>query len=105
MPGSRPGNEAGRATSGNTSGTINAGQSATLTFPGAADASSVDTTAGFVYSYDCTNDGSFELSGSTSATFNCNYPAAGAFTAAGRITDKDGGASNYTASVEVSTLP
>ena len=89
----------------NTSGNINAGQNATLTFSGMSDASAVDAGAGFTYSYDCTNDGSFELTGSTSVTFNCPYPSSGTFTARGRIADKDGGFTDYTAGITVAALP
>ena len=94
-------NVAPTATFSNASGTINVEQNATLTFSSPADASTVDGAAGFNYSYDCTNDGSFELSGSSSASFNCPYPTAGTITARGRIADKDGGSTDYTVDITV----
>ncbi|MBA3873418.1 MAG: hypothetical protein H0X30_30160 [Anaerolineae bacterium] len=89
------------ATFANTSGTITAGQAATLLFSAQADVSTVDTTSGFLYSYDCTNSGTFLLTDSSSPTFNCPYPNAGTFTARARIADKDGGSTIYTVQVVV----
>ncbi len=61
-------------------------------------------TAGFTYSYDCTNDGNFEISdGAGTASYTCPYPASGTFTATGRIKDKDGGSTDYTVQVVVQT--
>src|SRR5262249_50939343 len=85
----------------NTTGSIVAGQSATLAFSGYADVSTLDTAAGYTYSYDCTNHGTIELSGSPSTSFNFAYLTAGTFTALGRIDDKDGGFTDYTAQVNV----
>lgn len=79
------------------------GESATLSFSNQYDSSSVDTTSGFTYSYDCTNDGVFEVSNSTSASYSCSYPTNGMFAARGRIEDKDGGFSDYFISVIVQT--
>jgi PKD repeat protein len=89
------------ATFTNTSGIIYAGQSATLSFSAEVDTSAADTLAGFLYSYDCTNDGGFELVSSASSTFNCTYTSAGDYTARGRIADKDGGSSDYTVVISV----
>jgi hypothetical protein len=60
-----------------------------------------DTAAGFTYSYDCTNDGTFEATDVPDTTFDCSYPDNGVFTVLGRIKDKDGGSSDYTSSVTV----
>jgi probable HAF family extracellular repeat protein len=79
------------------------GQSATLAFSSPFDPGAADTTAGFQYSYDCTNDGAFELANSSLTSFACAYPAAGVFTARGRIADKDGGFTDYFVAVAVQT--
>jgi len=81
--------------------TLIAGQSATLAFSNQFDPDAADMAAGFLYSYDCTNDGAFELAGASSASYACPYPAAGDFTARGRIEDKDGGFTDYTVGITV----
>jgi hypothetical protein len=83
--------------------TLVVGQSAVLAFSNPFDPGAADTVAGFRYSYDCTNDDTFELQNSSSVSFVCLYPAAGIFTARGRITDKDGGVTEYTAVITVLT--
>ena len=85
----------------NTSGTITAPGSATLSFSGQTDPSQADTNAGFLYSYDCTTAGTFIVSQSTSASFNCLYDTPGVYTARGRIEDKDGGFTDLFADVIV----
>ena len=87
----------------NTSGTLIAGQSATLAFSNPFDPSTADTAADFGYSYDCTNDGTFELAASSLTSYACSYPIADAFTARGRIEDKDGDSTDYTVDVTVLT--
>ena len=77
--------------------------SATLAFSNANDPSTDDVAAGFLYSYDCDGDLTFEVTGVASESFDCVYTAAGAFTAGGRIEDKDGGFTDYTAVVEILT--
>jgi hypothetical protein len=84
-------------------GTVYQGQAATLAFSDPFDPGAADTTAGFRFSYDCTGDGVFEVAGAAAMTYVCAYPAAGVFTARGRIEDKDGGYSDYTAAVTVLT--
>lgn len=79
----------------NSSGEINEGATATLAFSNPYDPSTVDTVAGFLYSYDCTNDGIFEISNASDTTFACTYLDNGFYTAGGRIQDKDGGYRNY----------
>jgi len=83
--------------------TIIRGQSATLSFSNQYDPSSVDTQAGFIYSYDCTNDGTFELTDSSSTSFVCSYPNSGVYTVNGRIKDKDGGYTDYSVALTVQT--
>lgn len=87
----------------NITGTIIEGQSATLLFSNQVDPGIADTAVGFSYSYDCTNDGPFEQGGSSAISFACNYPDSGVFAARGRIEDKDGGFTDYTAVITVRT--
>ncbi len=75
---------------------IEASESAMLSFSNPSDPSPVDTAAGFLYSYDCTSDGLFEVADSLSPQYPCLYPLAGNYTATGRIADKDGGYTDYT---------
>jgi PKD repeat protein len=76
------------------------GSLVTVSFGGQDDPSAADTAAGFTYSYDFDGDGVFEVVGrSASAThaFNDN----GVYVVRGRVTDKDGGYTDYTTDVEV----
>ena len=84
---------------------IEEGQSATLEFSDPFDPSAADTSAGFLYSYDCTSDGSFELSESVEASYPCVYTTTSTFTATGRIEDKDGGYTDYAAAILVEPHP
>jgi uncharacterized delta-60 repeat protein len=84
--------------------TIDPGAAASVSFTAPADVSSADTTAGLTYSYDFDNDGTFEVIGVTSSAADVpsSYLATtGTHTIRGRITDKDGGATDYTADVTV----
>ncbi|MCK6560016.1 T9SS type A sorting domain-containing protein [bacterium] len=94
-------NVAPTATFTGTPGTIIVGQSATLAFSNPLDPSAADVAAGFTYSYDCTNDGTFEVSDVTANSYACAYPASGTFAAKGRIKDKDGDFTDYTAEIVV----
>ena len=96
-------NVAPTASFANTSGTPIASQSAVLAFSDPFDPSAADVAAGFLHSYDCTNDGVFELADASDSSYACSYPAAGTFTARGRIVDKDGGLTEYTVLVTVLT--
>lgn len=80
---------------------VQAGQPARFVFSDPVDPSPIDTAAGFLYSYDCTNDGTFELVDSGSPFHDCIYPAVGSITGRGRIKDKDGDFTDYTTVVEV----
>jgi 6-phosphogluconolactonase (cycloisomerase 2 family) len=81
------------------SGSVNEGSPATVNFTKQSDVSPVDRAAGFSYSYDFNNDGVFEISNSSSAT--AAVPTAllddgpATLHIHGRITDKDGGYSDY----------
>ena len=59
-----------------------------------------DTAAGFEYAFDC-GDGSGLSAYSATATVTCPTSESGTRTVEGRIRDKDGGTSTYTATVEV----
>lgn len=81
-------------------GSVNEQQVFTLALGAALDASSVDAAAGFAYAFDCgTGYGPF----STTATIVCTAPAAGAgsqsVNAGGQVRDKDGGVSEYLATI------
>lgn len=78
-----------------------AGECSTLGFTDAFDPGTTDTAAGFLHSFDCTGDGTFERSDDAAAAIQCGYPVAGSFAAVGRIADKDGGASEYSLVLEV----
>lgn len=94
-------NSAPTATFSNTSGDVLPGQAATIAFNNQNDPSSADFAAGFKYSFDCTDDGSFEVTDSTTASYGCTYSSGGSFTAKGRIKDKDNGFRDYTTTVNV----
>jgi hypothetical protein len=97
-------NVAPTATFANTSGTVNEGESVTLAFSNQSDPSAADIAAGFFYSYDCTDDGTFELSDDPASSFACGYPDNGIFTARGHIKDKDGGFTDYTVEVTLNNV-
>ena len=84
-------------------GTILQGGSSTLSFSNQYDPSNTDALAGFTYSYDCTNDGIFELVDGLSTSFVCFYPNSGIYTSTGRIKDKDDGYTDYSATIIVQT--
>ena len=88
-------------------GPVDEGSPATITFSGASDPSSADTSAGFRYTFDC--DGTNDLAASyaaadapdnTTCTFNDN----GSFTVFGRIFDKDDGYTQYSTVVTVDNV-
>jgi uncharacterized delta-60 repeat protein len=79
--------------------TITAGQSAHITFTNPTDPSSVDTTAGFHYSFATSQAAlatTYAAAGASSST-DIAFDTAGTFTVYGRIFDKDGGYTDYTA--------
>ena len=80
------------------------GQPATVAFTNPVDPSPADVAAGFTYSYDFNDDGTFDLLNVAAAT--ATVPAAdltttGPHTVRGEIRDKDGGTTDYTATVQV----
>lgn len=81
----------------------------TVNFSGQYDPSTVDTNAGFTYSYDFNNDGDFadpgDIANSASPSASFTYSTTGTRTVRGRISDKDGGFTDYTANVTVNAPP
>jgi len=86
-------------------GPVSEHSTATVSFSNQADVSTADLAAGFTYSYDFDNDGTFEVIGTTEAT--AAVPASllddgpGARTVRGRILDKDGAFTDYLTSIEI----
>src|SRR5262249_52736966 len=87
---------------------VNEGSTATVSFSGQSDPSGADTGAGLRYSYDFSNDGTLEITNSTSASGKVPGPylddGPGKRTVHGRINDKDGGFTNYTVSITVNNV-
>jgi hypothetical protein len=84
------------------------GTNVTFQFTNQSDPSVQDTAAGFRYSYDFNNNGSFtdpgDILNSPSPTATKLFPNFGTFTVHGRITDKDGGSTDYFTTVTVTRL-
>jgi hypothetical protein len=88
-------------------GPVDEGSLATVSFANAFDPSAADTAAGFTYSYDFNNDGVFDLvTTAPTATLPASLTADGpaTLTVVGRITDKDGGSTDYTTTVVVQNV-
>ena len=79
-------------------GTVDQGARLTVSLDGGADASAADLAAGLTYSFDFDGDGVFEISGSSPSASHV-YDVPGTYTVNGRVSDKDGGASDYQTSV------
>ncbi|HOG45479.1 MAG TPA: PKD domain-containing protein [Anaerolineae bacterium] len=100
-------NVAPAATLGN-NGPVDEGSAATISFSGATDPSTPDTTAGLRYAYAC-NGASLAsatyATSDTAASCQCTYPDGPSdHTVRGRIIDKDGGYSEYTTVVHVENV-
>jgi hypothetical protein len=93
-------NVAPTATFGN-NGPVNEGSSFTLSLTNAHDASAADESAGFTYAFDC---GSGYGSFTASSTATCTTNDSGSRTVKGKVKDKDGGVSEYNASVTVNNV-
>ena len=80
-------------------GPVNEGSPATVSFTGQSDPSAADTAAGFTYSYDFDNDGTFELSGQRRRRRRCPAPSCrrpgDAHRAAAGSPTSDGGFTDY----------
>ncbi|HEX3255750.1 MAG TPA: Ig-like domain-containing protein [Gaiellaceae bacterium] len=87
----------------NAPASVDEGSSFTISLTAPHDLSSADTTAGFQYKFDCGN-GTFGAYGAGSSA-SCPSSDDGTLTVRGRIKDKDGGYTNYTASVQVNNVP
>ena len=98
-------NAAPTATLGN-NGPINEGGSATVSFSGASDPSSVDS-ASLHYAFACAGGSLAAVTyadGGTSDSTSCAFADNGAFTVSGKIMDKDGGSNEYATVVTVANV-
>src|SRR5262249_7672348 len=86
-------------------GPVNVGVNVTISFANQNDVSSVDNTAGYKYSYDFNNDGTWDQTDVTTPSATTSFATAGAKTVKARIKDKDGGFTDYTTSVTVNGPP
>jgi ELWxxDGT repeat protein len=88
-----------------TGGAFDEGSPGSVSFSNVFDPSPVDTAAGFRFSYDFGNTGTFQVVDSTSPTVTvpASYLAdgPGALTVRARVEDKDGGFTDYTTTVVV----
>src|SRR5439155_23327454 len=82
-------------------GPVSEGSDFHLYLSGPSDPSGADTSAGFQYAFDC-GSGYGAFSGTSSAT--CSTTDNGVHSVKGKIKDKDGGVSEYTASVTVNNV-
>ncbi|HEY0602688.1 MAG TPA: PKD domain-containing protein, partial [Herpetosiphonaceae bacterium] len=80
---------------------VDEGQSISLALSNASDPSGADTSAGFSYAFNC---GSSYGSASSSATASCATDDNGVRTVKARISDKDGGVSEYTATSTINNV-
>jgi probable HAF family extracellular repeat protein len=84
-------------------GPVEEGDTASVSFASQFDPSTADTAAGFVYSYDFDNDGTFEITSSSSPSEavpdSFLVPLPGTRTVRGRIEDKDGGFTDLTTTI------
>ncbi|MBX7105225.1 MAG: beta-propeller fold lactonase family protein [Gemmataceae bacterium] len=88
-------------------GPSTAGSPLTVRFTNPSDPSTVDTVAGFRYSFDFNNDGDFDDQGDinfATESFGARaYPTAGSYSVRGRIWDIDGGYTDRTVNVTVTS--
>jgi hypothetical protein len=80
--------------------TTPAGFAFTIAITGASDPSPVDTSAGFRYAFDCGDESGYSAF-DTPSSRSCSTSTTGTRTVKGKIRDKDGGVSEYTATVQV----
>jgi len=84
-----------------TPGSVNEGASLGISLSGAFDPSAADTSAGFTYAFDCGfGYGAFGASNSATCTAVDNPGV----TVKGKIQDKDGGVTEYTAAVTINNV-
>jgi hypothetical protein len=87
----------------NAPASVNGGSPIALSLTSPVDPSTADVTAGFTYAFDCgdlAGYGSF----SATSTASCATSGTGSRTVKGKIKDKDGGETEYTASVAISNV-
>jgi uncharacterized repeat protein (TIGR01451 family) len=83
---------------------VDGGSSFELALAGAADVSAADAAAGFAYAFDCGSGSGYGPFGAAPSA-QCPTDDDGTRTVRGKIRDKDGGESEYTAAVEVVNVP
>ncbi len=85
-------------------GPVVLGRPGSVAFAAVTDPSPADVAAGFTYGYDLNDDGTIDLTGTAaSAVVPAAYlSTAGVHTVRGRVTDKDGGHTDYTTTITVS---
>ncbi|HET8529293.1 MAG TPA: Ig-like domain-containing protein, partial [Gaiellaceae bacterium] len=83
-------------------GPVDDGQPFHLSLGAISDPSPADAAAGYSYAFDC-GDGTYAASATPSAT--CPTADAGIRLVRARVTDRDGGSSEYAATVHVQSLP
>jgi hypothetical protein len=91
-------------------GPLNEGSAATISFSNQLDPSSIDTSAGFHYAYDCSGGslaGATYAGSGTAASTQCTFPdnVPSPRSVKARIIDKDGGYTEYTTLVVVNNVP
>ncbi len=85
----------------NAPGSVSEGSSIALSLTGATDVSSADVAAGFTYAFDCGSGyGAFGASASTT----CPTTDDGSRSVGGKVKDKDGGVSTYSATVTITNV-
>lgn len=82
-------------------GPVSEGSPATVSFSGQSDPSAADTAAGFRYSYDWNNDGTFDIVDTSSPSEAHTFQVAGTYAVTGQIKDKDGGFTDLRSSAVV----
>ncbi|MFL5806162.1 MAG: OmpL47-type beta-barrel domain-containing protein [Roseiflexaceae bacterium] len=82
---------------------VNEGSSFSLSLLNPSDPSSADRSAGFSYAFDCSDGVGYRTFGSSNS-IGCPTTDNGTRTVKGKVKDKDGGVSEYTASVIVANV-
>lgn len=96
-------NVAPTATGLSGAGALDEGGTLALSLDGAGDLSPVDLAAGLLYSFDFDGDGVFEISGLSPLASHL-FDDSGTYLVRARVTDKDGGSSDYSATVYVANV-
>lgn len=82
---------------------VSGGSSINLSLTAPVDPSTDDATAGFSYAFDCGDGAGYSTPAGTS-TASCPTSGTGSRTVKGKIIDKDGGATEYSASVAINNV-